>query len=134
MLIEEEEQPIIKTTPSTTPVEGANETTATKEKVETPAAPAAPAAATGGGSKLVTEIQTARGIVKLPGIFDACKTGHLPIIRYYIENDPTIDIDAVDEGGGTLLHWAAYNGYADIVVYLITKGADVNSRSVPSKQ
>lgn len=118
MLIEEEEQQqqeqqqqIVNTNDSETPVNAGNS-----------------------NSKLVTEIKTARGIVKLPSLFEACKNGHLPIVRYYIENDPSINIDAVDENGGTLLHWAAYKGYSDIVVYLISKGADVDSLSVPSKQ
>lgn len=127
----DEEQPTT-TIPSTTPVEeGGNETTTTmtaQKKEEMPGA------AAGGSSKLVTEIKTARGVVKLPSLFDACKTGHLPIVRYYLENDPSIDINAVDEEGGTLLHWAAYNGYSDIVIYLIKRGAEVNPLSVPTKQ
>lgn len=88
----------------------------------------------GKNTGFVTEIKTSKGIVKLPGVFDACKAGIVPVVRYYLDNDKSLDIDAVDEEGGTLLHWAAYKGYHEMMVYLIRAGANVNALSSSGKQ
>lgn len=121
-MIDDEEQQLINTssTPTSTPTFPSSRTENDVKKEEE---------SKKSGSKIVTEIQTSHGVVKLPSLFDACKTGHLPIVRYYLENDPSIDIDAVDKDDGTLLHWATSKGFYDIMVYLIRRGADLNSRN-----
>jgi ankyrin repeat protein len=43
------------------------------------------------------------------------------------------DVNAHDENGMTLLHYAARKGYCDVVVLLIAKGADINVRSKENK-
>jgi ankyrin repeat protein len=43
-----------------------------------------------------------------------------------------IDINAIDEYGGTALHWAASKGRKEVVQYLCMKGIDVHVTSYVS--
>jgi hypothetical protein len=40
-----------------------------------------------------------------------------------------VRISAMDKGGGTPLHYAAYKGHAEIALQLLAKGADVQSKN-----
>lgn len=40
------------------------------------------------------------------------------------------DVNAKDDQGWTILHWAALWGYTDVAEILVSKGADVNARTV----
>lgn len=59
-------------------------------------------------------------------MFDAVKSGQLEKTKEFIERDHP-DINAKDKDTATLLHWAAYKGFTEIALYLISKGADKNA-------
>jgi len=61
-------------------------------------------------------------------IFIAAEQGNLQAVKELIENNPQL-ISAVDQGGYTVLHKAAYNNHIDIAEYLLSKGADINATS-----
>ncbi len=60
-------------------------------------------------------------------LLEAVKAGDLAKVRTLVEKDPAI-VNAKDPGGQTILFAAVSVGQADIVAYLISKGADVNAR------
>lgn len=53
--------------------------------------------------------------------------GDLEMVKYYIES-LDVEINSTDDIGRTALHRAAYEGEISIVKYLLSKGADVNSK------
>ena len=53
----------------------------------------------------------------------ACRSGHLNVVRYLIEKDPSI-INDVDVELWTPLHYACYNGHRPIVEFLVKNNAD----------
>ena len=55
----------------------------------------------------------------------ACRSGHLNVARYLLEQDPTI-IKDIDEEVWTPLHYACYNGHLRIVQLLLEYNADVH--------
>lgn len=57
---------------------------------------------------------------------DAAFKGDLGFIQTCVESDPRY-LEAVDNQGRTLLHYAAEGGHKDIVTYLLEKGADINA-------
>ncbi|KAI8048241.1 ankyrin repeat-containing domain protein [Thamnidium elegans] len=60
-------------------------------------------------------------------IYQAAYEGKLFIVKQMLDKDQTL-IHSFDEDGRTALHWAASGGHADIVEYLMNKGALVNSQ------
>jgi ankyrin repeat protein/Tfp pilus assembly protein PilF len=67
---------------------------------------------------------------KFANIFDAIRKGTLEDVKYFVEQK-NIDVNIKDSNGRgpTPLHIAAACGNADVVVYLISNGADVNARA-----
>ena len=59
-------------------------------------------------------------------IHHAARTGDLDRVKELIEGNPQI-INRRD-GDGTPLHLAACSGHKDVVIYLLSKGADVNAK------
>jgi ankyrin repeat protein len=57
-----------------------------------------------------------------PDIFDALRKGDVPAVKAMVETAPGL-VDARDGDGRTLLHHAAAGGNADLVGYLVSKGA-----------
>ena len=65
--------------------------------------------------------------VKGSAIHYACRSGHLNIVKYLLEQDPTI-INDIDCEHWTPLHYACYNGHLNIVKLLLEYHANVNMR------
>ncbi|KAF1790925.1 hypothetical protein JG687_00001906 [Phytophthora cactorum] len=64
----------------------------------------------------------------------AAINGHLDVVTYLLEECPgPIDINAVDEYGGTCLHWAASKGRKEVIQYLCMKGIDIHITSYDNK-
>ncbi|GAB9466699.1 hypothetical protein Gpo141_00004066 [Globisporangium polare] len=64
----------------------------------------------------------------------AAINGHLDVVAYLLEECPhPIDINAIDEYGGTCLHWAASKGRKEVIQYLCMKGIDVHITSYDNK-
>jgi len=61
-------------------------------------------------------------------IFEAAEQGDLAQVQALLQEDPQL-LNAVDDGGYTPLHEAAYNGQIEILDYLIAKGANLNATS-----
>ena len=57
-------------------------------------------------------------------LIKACQNGQKGIVEIYLENKD-VNINRVDDGGLTALHYACSNGTRDIVKRLLDKGADV---------
>jgi ankyrin repeat protein len=51
-------------------------------------------------------------------------TGMLAAVKFLIE-DVGLDVNAVDDDGNTALHHAASRGDNEMILYLVSKGADV---------
>jgi ankyrin repeat protein len=58
--------------------------------------------------------------------FKAAQDGDLRHLRVALTVD---NVNAVDGGGWTALHWAAYRGHVDCVNYCIELGANVKARN-----
>ncbi|XP_071095704.1 uncharacterized protein [Haliotis cracherodii] len=67
--------------------------------------------------------------VKQTPFFEACKNGHIDIVRLLIEKGADVSAAAADDDDDcyTALHLACKNGHVDIVRLLIEKGADVSA-------
>ena len=65
----------------------------------------------------------------IPDIFIACKKGKLPSVQWLIEKQ-NVDINIKDGHEQTPLHKACVSNQLPIVEYLISKGANVNSRTI----
>ncbi|KAE9034378.1 hypothetical protein PR003_g8321 [Phytophthora rubi] len=64
----------------------------------------------------------------------AAINGHLDVVAYLLEECPRpVDINAVDEYGGTCLHWAASKGRKEVIQYLCMKGIDIHITSYDNK-
>mmetsp|Transcript_12228 Transcript_12228/g.15871 ORF Transcript_12228/g.15871 Transcript_12228/m.15871 type:complete len:260 (-) Transcript_12228:300-1079(-) len=62
-----------------------------------------------------------------PTIFTACKKGEMQMfVSYFEDPSTTVDIDAKDDNGWTMLMTASAVGAVDIVQYLIERGAKLN--------
>ncbi|KAL3312889.1 hypothetical protein Ciccas_008513 [Cichlidogyrus casuarinus] len=62
-------------------------------------------------------------------IVKACQYGALARVVQLVEHeDPTqaVDVNQLDDEGVSLLHWAAINNRRQIVMYLVSKGANVD--------
>lgn len=53
----------------------------------------------------------------------AALRGHIKVVTYLVYRN--IDINASDCDGNTALHFAAENGYRDIIVFLIENGCKI---------
>jgi ankyrin repeat protein len=62
-------------------------------------------------------------------IIEAAKTGDLAKVKKLIEKDPSL-IRIKDETGRTTLHWAARGVHVEVLSYLVSQGADVNSTDI----
>jgi len=64
------------------------------------------------------------------GILHWCAIeGNAEITGYFIENYPTLPVNAPDSGGDTPLHLAAYHGHLTVVRQLVCAGADPDAAS-----
>ncbi|CAH0477462.1 unnamed protein product [Peronospora belbahrii] len=64
----------------------------------------------------------------------AAINGHLDVVTYLLEEcSSPIDINAVDEYGGSCLHWAASKGRKEVIQYLCMKGIDIHITSYDNK-
>ncbi len=61
------------------------------------------------------------------GIVEAAKINDAAAVRAQLERGTDVNAHAPD--GTTALHWAVYNGDADLVARLVAAGADVNARN-----
>ena len=62
-----------------------------------------------------------------PVLDAACSTGaNLELVRLLVNNGANINVS--DEHRRTPLHWAAYHGFADVVVLLLGRGANAEAR------
>ena len=50
------------------------------------------------------------------------------LIYFYLFHRNVIDLEKVDKGGSTPLHWASYSSAIEIALYLINLGADINKQ------
>ena len=60
-------------------------------------------------------------------IHDAARSGDLETVTALLEADPEL-LDARDDNGMTALHWAARGVHAEVVIFLVKRGADVTVR------
>jgi ankyrin repeat protein len=70
--------------------------------------------------------------INIGNIFDAAEKSYLGIVTYFVENE-CHSINAKDNLGWTALHKAAFNGHLNIVQYLVSKGADLNTENKSGK-
>ncbi|MEW5923212.1 MAG: ankyrin repeat domain-containing protein, partial [Candidatus Zixiibacteriota bacterium] len=61
-------------------------------------------------------------------IFTAIEQQNLEAVKELVQENPQI-VNAVDNGGYSPLHKAAYNGLLEIAKYLLSQGADINAAS-----
>jgi ankyrin repeat protein len=61
----------------------------------------------------------------------AAHNGHLHTVRFLVEKGA--DVNAVDSGDNTALHWASMRGHVEIVKYLLGQGADKGLRNKQDK-
>ncbi|KAF0719331.1 Aste57867_1115 [Aphanomyces stellatus] len=60
--------------------------------------------------------------------------GHLDVVKYLVEEwENPIDINSIDEYGGTCLHWAASKGRKEVVQYLCMAGIDIHVTSYDNR-
>ena len=64
-------------------------------------------------------------------IIRAAHNGHLHTVRFLVEHGA--DVNAIDMGDNTALHWAAMRGHVEIVKYLLEQGADKTLRNKQDK-
>jgi len=62
-----------------------------------------------------------------PDLFSAVRAGDFAKVRQMVEADPTAVRQRDAVFGATALHWAALKGHTQIVIYLVSQGADVNA-------
>jgi ankyrin repeat protein len=65
-------------------------------------------------------------------LFTAAKEGDIPTISQLLDLKPTM-VNSIDTLGATLLHWAAYKGYAAVTAFLLDNGADATARNLNGK-
>ena len=83
---------------------------------------------------LTEEKQEDQGQTAVPKVVDeaqwfrAAKKGKLALIKQGISDK--IDVNCLDSGGRTALHWATFQGHLHLVEYLVIQHADVNIANV----
>ena len=60
-------------------------------------------------------------------IHDEARAGNLEEVRVLVSHNPEL-LHAVDKDGRTALHWACRGRNADLIVFLVEQGADVNAQ------
>ncbi|MCJ7487919.1 MAG: ankyrin repeat domain-containing protein, partial [Candidatus Aminicenantes bacterium] len=65
-------------------------------------------------------------------IFDALRKGDVAVVKALVEKSPQV-LDARDGDGRTPLHYAAVGGNADLINYLVEKGAKLEPRDARQK-
>jgi ankyrin repeat protein len=82
------------------------------------------------GGPAVTPLQAAAGVGYGEGFaansHHHAPNGWMPAIRYLVEEIGT-DVNARDHEGNTVLHHAAARGDNEMILYLVSKGADVKA-------
>jgi len=73
-----------------------------------------------------------KDLMKRTPLSHACEMGHVKVIEALIANGADVN-DAQDQGGLSLLHWAAIGGHADVCQLLINVGMDVDSRDISER-
>ncbi|WP_375603608.1 ankyrin repeat domain-containing protein [Wolbachia endosymbiont of Anurida maritima] len=63
-------------------------------------------------------------------LFTVVKRGDLDSVKYLVESGSDVNVNVIDEYGYTPLHYATLNGYTDVVIFLIGKGANPNASRV----
>ncbi|KAG9400374.1 hypothetical protein AC1031_010594 [Aphanomyces cochlioides] len=64
----------------------------------------------------------------------AALNGHLDVVKFLVEEwEHPIDINSIDEYGGTCLHWAASKGRKEVVQYLCMAGIDIHVTSYDNR-
>ena len=58
---------------------------------------------------------------------DSASIGDMESVKFFIEKC-NVDVNSTDDIGRTALHKAAYRGKESIVEYLLSKGANINSK------
>lgn len=58
---------------------------------------------------------------------DSASIGDMESVKFFIEKC-NVDVNSTDDIGRTALHKAAYRGKDSIVEYLLSKGANINSK------
>ncbi len=80
------------------------------------------------GGPNVTPLQAAAGVGYGFGFaansHHFSETGMLPAVKYLVE-EAGADVNAVDADGNTAVHHAAARGDNEMILYLVSKGADV---------
>ena len=61
----------------------------------------------------------------------AAHNGHLHTVQFLVEQGA--DVDALDIGDNTALHWAAMRGHVEIVNFLLQNGADKTFKNKQGK-
>jgi len=61
----------------------------------------------------------------------AAHNGHFHTVKFLVEKGA--DVNAIDMGDNTALHWAAMRGHVEIVKYLLEQGADKTIRNKQEK-
>jgi len=68
------------------------------------------------------------GSIYTGNILETTKIGDLAQLKKILEEQPLL-INARDEDGWTLLHYASYAGIKEVIEYLMEKGAEVNTEA-----
>jgi ankyrin repeat protein len=58
----------------------------------------------------------------------ACREGHLEVVEMLFEARKGLGLEETDDDGMTALQFAAYRGHKDVVTFLLSKGAQANTR------
>ncbi len=61
----------------------------------------------------------------------AAHNGHYQTVKFLVEQGA--DVNALDMGESTALHWAAMRGHVEIVKYLLEAGSDKQVRNKQEK-
>lgn len=67
--------------------------------------------------------------VSLSPIHWSCRDGHLGVVKYLLEKDPSLVYNSDNPYKFTPLHWASRRGFKEIVELLISKGANKKAMS-----
>merc|ERR1711920_752538 len=70
-----------------------------------------------------------RGMMGDTPLARASHNGHFQTVKYLVEQGA--EVDSVDIGDNTGLHWAAMRGHVEVVKYLLDNGAD---KTIQNKQ
>jgi ankyrin repeat protein len=70
---------------------------------------------------------TTRSSAKTP-LMLASEQGHLGAVQLLVQHREAQGLDERDKDGWTAMHWAAHEGHAEVVRFLLSKGAQDNNR------